>query len=186
VLVVRGSTPWIAAPNELAMSRTERFRRDAFCDRRILGAGGAVVWRGLTLGRRGGGEGSWNDGLRRVGMIQSTQGLSYRGGTLGLAATKFVAESRRSIPQEQGATSPWDHHRPDLQHADGVGALPSFGGDCFELLERPTSDRGAASGDGTGPLRHSQRGADRRPRRLRRLSYLGGPDSSAACACVCS
>jgi Polysaccharide biosynthesis protein len=71
---------------------------------------GAVVLRGLTLassvlaGRLLG-----TTGFGEVGMIQSTQGLFgiVAGTGLGLAATKFIAESLRPIPQEQGAASPW-------------------------------------------------------------------------------
>ena len=80
---------------------------------------------------------------------------------------------------------PGDHHRPDLGHADGAGAPYSFGSACFERAERPTPDRGAASGDRPGPLRHDQRRADGRPRRSRRLSYLGGPEQHPRRLPVC-
>lgn len=48
-------------------------------------------------------------GFGEVGMIQSAQDLFaiVAGVDLGLAATKFIAESLRPIPQEQGAASPW-------------------------------------------------------------------------------
>lgn len=107
VLVVKGSPRVVAATNsELAMSAV---RSDSVAMHFAIGAFwalvGAVVSRGLTLassvlaGRLLG-----TTGFGEVGMIQSTQGLFgvVAGAGLGLAATKFVAESRSIDPAKAG------------------------------------------------------------------------------------
>ena len=107
MLVVKGSPRVVAATNsEQAMSAVPS---DSIAMHFAIGAFwalvGAVVSRGLTLassvlaGRLLG-----TKGFGEVGMIQGTQGLFgiVAGAGLGLAATKFVAESRSIDPARTG------------------------------------------------------------------------------------